>query len=284
VKISWLPSAPSNAIRLLVFVVFSIVLMVVDHRSHYLQAIRSTLSVVVYPLQVAAQLPEDIGSGIVDYFTSTSTLRGENAQLRRDNLLLHGRLEKLASLEAENARLRRLLGAAARVADKAMIAELVEVSLDPYAQKIMINRGSRDGVFIGQAVIDADGVMGQVIQVTPFTSVVILITDPSHAIPVQVQRNGLRSILFGTGSRERLELRHLTNLSDIREGDLLVTSGMGGRFPVGYPVARVSRITSNPDEAFLQIQARPVAHLDHSKEVLLIWSPKKSKTGGKPND
>jgi rod shape-determining protein MreC len=268
----WLNKPPSNAARLFFFFLLSVSLMVVDHRSHYLQTIRSALAVVVYPIQIAALLPVKAGSGAVALFQGRESLRAENEQLRREQLLYQARLEKLDALEVENARLRRLLDAAVSVADRAVVAELLEVSLEPFTQKILVNKGATDGVYLGQPVIDAEGVMGQITQVTPFTSTATLITDPSHAIPVQVRRNGLRAILFGNGSRTALDLPHLTPLSDIQEGDVLITSGMGGRFPVGYPVARVVRVVRDPNEPFLAIEATPVAKLDHSKEVLLIWS------------
>lgn len=262
----------SHATRLLLLVLLSVTLMGVDHRSHYLQATRSVLALLVYPIQLAALLPERLGSGVVGFFTSKNVLLEENQRLRREELLLRARLQKLKSIEVENARLRSLLGAAARVAERAVVAELVKVSLEPFTQKILVNKGSTDGVYLGQPAIDAKGVIGQITQLTPLTSTATLITDPSHAIPIQVQRNGLRAILFGTGSRRRMDLPHLTSRADIREGDLLVTSAMGGRFPAGYPVAKVTRIKSDPNESFLMITAEPVAGLDYGSEILLIWS------------
>jgi rod shape-determining protein MreC len=268
----WLNKPPSNVARLFFFFLLSVSLMVVDHRSHYLHTIRAALAVVVYPIQMAALVPVKLGSGAVALFEGRESLRDENERLRHEELLYQARLEKLDALEVENARLRRLLGAAISVADRAVVAELLEVSLEPFTQKILVNKGSTDRVYLGQPVIDAEGVMGQITQVTPFTSTATLITDPGHAIPVQVRRNGLRAILFGNGSRTVLDLPHLTPLSDIKEGDVLITSGMGGRFPVGYPVARVMSVVRDPNEPFLAIEATPVAKLDHSKEVLLIWS------------
>jgi rod shape-determining protein MreC len=270
-RAGWRYHAPSNAVRLLFALLFSATLMVVDHRSHYLQTIRATLSVVIYPVQVIAQVPSVIGNGMVRFFAGEAAMREENERLRHNEVLLKARLQKYHALEVENERLRKLLGAAGKVAERAVIAELLEVSLEPFTQRIIVDKGSREGLYLGQPVIDAQGIMGQITQITPLTSTATLITDPSHAIPVQNQRNGLRAILFGTGSQHRLEVPHLTAISDIKVGDVLVSSGMGRRFPSGYPVARVTNIISDPNEPFLRIDAEPVARLDHSKEVLLIW-------------
>jgi rod shape-determining protein MreC len=164
-----------------------------------------------------------------------------------------------------------MLGSATRVAERALAAELIEISQEPFARKIVIARGEHDGAFVGQPVIDAHGVMGQVTQALSAQSRVTLITDPGHAVPVLVNRNGLRALVFGTGNPDKVNVPYLTAAADIREGDLLVSSGMGGTFPAGYPVATVSRIVNDPNEPFLEIDARPVARLNHSKQVLLIW-------------
>ncbi len=270
-KSSLLRRAPSNAARFLFFVLVSIAVMVIDYRTQYFKPARSAMALAVYPIQLVAALPERVGSAFVNLFVSEDSLRTRNKKLHAQQLMLLARLQKFDALESENRRLRELLGAAEKVADRALMAELVEVSLEPFTQKIMINKGETQNLYIGQPIIDAYGIMGQITELTPVTAVATLITDPSHAVPVQVKRNGLRAILFGTGSQSELDLPHLTPISDIREGDLLVTSGMGGRFPVGYPVARVGRIVSDPNESFLTISAEPIARLDHSTEVLVIW-------------
>jgi rod shape-determining protein MreC len=185
----------------------------------------------------------------------------------------------LEALEAENKRLRDLLGSAARVADRAVVAELVEVSLEPFTRKIVVAKGSRDSVYLGQPVIDAYGIIGQVTEVGPYASKATLITDPGHAIPVLVNRNGLRTIVFGTGAPDRVNVPYLTATADIREGDLLVSSGMGGRFPPGYPVAQVTAVVKDPNEAFLKISAKPMARLNYGKEVLLIWPGERRSAG-----
>ncbi len=266
---------------LALFLVLSFSLMLADHRLHYLERVRGGLTALVYPLQLAAGFPTRAGSWVMDFFRRDTAVLQDNEQLKLERLLLLARLQKFEALEAENEHLRGLLGAAAHVADRALVAELVEVSLEPFSQQIMLDRGTADGVYAGQPVIDADGIMGQVSRVTPVNAVVTLITDPAHAIPVQVKRNGLRAILVGTGAPETLELPHLTSIADIQKGDVLLSSGLGGGFPAGYPVAIVTGIISDPNEAFLKVAAKPVAQLDHSKQMLLIWpgAPKAREAG-----
>ncbi len=246
--------------------------MVVDHRFDQLRQIRSGLAFLTYPLQRIADFPVTAAHWLQETTSSREQLLQENARLRAENLKAHGELQKLESLRAENLRLRNLLDASYKVGDRLLIAELSAVDLDPYRQQVVINKGASSGVFVGQAVLDANAVMGQVVQTTPFSATVLLITDPSHAIPVQVLRNGLRTIAVGSGRINELSLPYLPTNSDIRVGDKLVTSGLGGKFPPGYPVATVTRIDRSPDNAFARITATPTAHLDRSREVLLVWS------------
>ena len=256
----------------MVFVVVSLVLMTVDHRQHHLESVRSALSLVVSPLQYLLGLPVDAGHWLGEALSSRRSLEEENAELHTRQLLQSARLQKMAALEAENARLRSLLDSSFKVGERVLVAELLEVDFDPFSQEIVINKGSHDGVVIGQSIVDAEGVMGQVVHVAPFTSTAMLITDPSHAIPVAVNRNGLRAIAVGTGAADRLDIPHLPLNADIKEGDLLVTSGLGGRFPPGYPVAVVKKIERNPGEPFADVTARPTARLEQSREVLLVWT------------
>ena len=181
------------------------------------------------------------------------------------------RLQKLATLTEQNVRLRELLNSAALVDDKVIISELIGLDPSPFTQRIIIDKGSRDGVFVGQPVLDASGLMGQVVEVMPYTARVLLITDSVHSVPVQVNRNGLRAIASGSGS-DYLELRHVPETSDIKEGDLLVSSGLGQRFPAGYPVARVKSVVHDAGQAFLQVQALPTAMLNRSRHLLLVFS------------
>ena len=207
---AWVAQASPPIARILLAIALSIPLMVIDQRSHYLREIRSILATFIYPIQYVASLPQKVGTGVGEFFTSHQVYQLENEKLKLKVLKLKAAQQKYNALLAENARLRALFKAAAKVADKALIAELIEVSLEPLTQKLLVDKGGRDGVYVGQAVIDANGIMGQITGTSPSTSTITLLTDPGHAIPVQVQRNGLRTILFGTGATNELSLPHLT--------------------------------------------------------------------------
>jgi rod shape-determining protein MreC len=226
----------------------------------------------VYPLQLAVNAPADWIRATQDRLASAAELRSANDALSRQNLLLKARLQQFESLEAENMRLRDLLGSSFNVGDRVLIAEILSVDLTPSRQQVMLNKGTNSGVFVGQPVLDANAVMGQVVRANPFSSVVLLITDSDHALPVEVNRNGLRSIAVGTGIGQGLDLLYIPKNADVREGDLLVTSGMGERFPPGYPVARVATVRQDPDNPFMTVLAEPNARLDRSREVLLVWT------------
>ncbi len=245
--------------------------MVLDHRQHRLDDLRAALSVVVYPLQVAVDLPVAAARWGAEVLATRRRLQEENLRLRARNLLLEAQNQKLAALEAENARLRELLHAGRRVGERVLIAELLAVDLDPYRHRVVLDKGTRDGVRVGQPLVDARGVMGQVIEAGPLSAVAMLISDPGHALPVAVLRTGLRAIAYGTGDSERLLLPHLPRTADVRAGDRLVTSGLGGRFPPGYPVGTVVRVERDPDGAFTRAVARPAARLRRAREVLLVW-------------
>jgi len=251
-------------------VLVSLLMMVIDHRENHLKSVRSTLSVVVAPLQQIASLPARSNQWLSESFSSRQFLQEENQALRKLNLKLKGQQQKLEALEAENMRLRDLLDSSLQIGDQILIAELIAIDLDPYKQQVIINRGSNSGVFEGQAILDADAVLGQVVHVNPFSATVLMITDPSHALPVEVNRNGLRTIAMGTGRINELELPHLPNNADIQVGDLLVTSGLGGHFPPGYPVAKVTQVINNPGQPFARILAKPSANLERAHEVLLV--------------
>jgi rod shape-determining protein MreC len=234
--------------------------------------VRALLSVVVYPVQWAVNTPAELIRATQERMASESELRRSNEALSRQNLLLKARLQQFESLEAENMRLRDLLGSSFNIGDRVLIAEILSVDLTPSRQLVMLNKGTSSGVFVGQPVLDANAVMGQVIRTNPFSSVVLLITDSDHALPVEVNRNGLRTIAAGTGLGQELELLYIPKNADVREGDLLVTSGMGERFPPGYPVGRVTRVRQDADNPFMTVLAEPNARLDRSREVLLVWT------------
>lgn len=264
-------TSSTDLLRFALLVCLSVALMIVDFRSQYAHYIRSTLAVAVTPLQVVATLPQEVAERFNIWFISSEGLRGEHEALKSEYVQLRAKLQKLQVLERENANLRHLLDAAEKVPDRVLMAELIEVSLDPYTHKILVDKGLNDGAHIGQPVFDPKGVMGQITQVMPFTSAVTLITDPSHALPVQVQRNGVRAVAFGTGNADRVRISYLSPNADIRVDDVLLSSGLGGRFPVGYPVARVTAVRNDPGEAFLSIKAVPIAEIDRASQVLLVW-------------
>ena len=265
-------SAFSMGARFLLLSMVCFALMLLDQREQHLQRIRQTLSVVVYPVRVLVDLPFSTWQSMRSSFSQRETLIAENEQLKRGRLETEFRLQRLAALEMENTRLRELLDSTARVGSRALIAEILSVDLDPYRQRFDLNRGLVDGVYVGQALIDAQGVVGQVVRVGPLTAEAVLITDADHAVPVSVNRNGLRTIAVGTGDSSRLRLPYLTNNADIAVGDLLVSSGLGGVFPAGYPVGRVLEVRLRPDQAFAEIIAEPASALDRDREVLLVWS------------
>jgi rod shape-determining protein MreC len=273
--------APSHLTRLVLLSALSVALMMLDHRGHHLEKIRAGLNTLAYPIQLIAAAPAYVVGGLADFFTTRGTLRVDNEKLLVERQALLARLQQFEALEQENQRLRQMLVSAAQVADKAIAAELVEVSAEPFTRKVVVAKGARDGVYVGQSVIDAHGIMGQVTQVAGNVSRVTFITDAGHAIPVLNNRSGLRALVFGTGNPDTVKVPYLTANADIQEGDLLVSSGMGGTFPPGYPVARVTKIVNDPNEAFLSITAKPAAQLNHGKQVLLIWRGNLPKSGGK---
>lgn len=258
--------------RLLALAVLSVSLMVVDARFEYLKPFRSQLGLVLTPFYGVADLPVRAWEGVRDQFTSRSELLAENERLKAESLLMQRRLQKLAALTEQNVRLRELLNSAALVDDKVLVSELIGVDPNPFTQRILIDKGSKDGVFQGQPVLDASGLMGQVVEVMPYTARVLLLTDTTHSIPVQVNRNGLRAIAVGTGNPERLELRYVADTADIKEGDLLVSSGLGQRFPAGYPVAVVKEVIHDSGQPFAVIRAVPTAKMNRSRYVLLVFS------------
>ena len=270
----WQIRAPSNLTRFVLLALLSVSLMLLDARGHHLQKIRSGLTVIFRPIQVIAAIPVRVGSAVIDFIHGDETLRAEAERLRSEQPILLARLQKFEAIEAENAHLRQLLGTSALVAERAVAAELLEVASEPFRRTVVIAKGEKDGLYLGQPVIDAYGIRGQVSEVGVLQSTAILITDPGHAIPVQVNRNGLRAIAFGTGAPDTVSIRYLTASSDIKPDDLLVSSGIGGGFPFGYPVAKVKKIVNDPNESFLDITATPVAQLSHNREVLLIWPTK----------
>lgn len=257
-------------------VVLSAILMVVDARFEVLQPLRAQLGLIVEPAYRTARLPVTLWENATQQLASRSELVAENEKLKAEALLMQGRVQKLATLTEQNVRLRELLNSAALVDEKVLVTELIGVDPNPFSHRILIDKGEKDGVSLGQPVLDARGLMGQVVEVMPYTARVLLLTDTNHSIPVQVNRNGLRAIAAGTGNPERLELRHVADTADIKEGDLLVSSGMGQRFPAGYPVATVKEVIHDSGQPFAIVRAVPTAALNRSRYMLLVFTDSRS--------
>lgn len=263
---------PALGMRVLLCIALSILLMFVDHRQNHLNTVRKAIGVAVYPIQIVVDAPFRLWNWLTESTADRNALQMTVARLEAERLLTRAELLQLTALRAENDRLRNLLDARPRSRDEIRVAQIMAVDANPYRHSFVIDIGDRDRVYTGQAIVDADGVIGQVLEVGLTTSQAILISDPSHALPVEVSRNGLRTIANGTGEFDRLDLPFLPNNADIRSGDVLVTSGLGGAFPAGYPVATVDTVNRVPQAPFADVTAVPSAALDQVREVLLIWS------------
>lgn len=269
------PAAPRSSdvagtLRLLAYLAISVVLIVSDHRGDWLAQLRGHASVAVQPLWWLAGLPSRLGEGLRDDAATRARLSEENRRLRNELLLGAARQARLQVEAEESARLRGLLGAAERGGFDVQLAPILDVDLDPTRQRLMLNAGTRAGVRRGQAVIDAGGLVGQVIEATPTTAVVLLLTDPDHAVPVVVARTGVRLIVYGAGRSDVLELRNVPLSSDVRAGDVLITSGLGGRFPPGFPVGTIAALRPDESRAFLLGDVEAAAQLDRGRDVLLV--------------
>lgn len=262
---------PSATVRMAILVIASITLMTVDHRWRSLDFVRSALSSVIYPLQYTIDLPIQLFYWADESLSSQQTLLKKNSDFEARHLENRVQLQKLDIIEKENDRLRKLLSAIPKTTERLLISEILNVDVDPYKHLIILNKGSSSEVYKGQPIIDAHGIMGQIVHVAPMSSTAMLVTDASHAIPVQVNRTGLRAIAFGSGKNDQLNLRHLPHSVDIKVGDLLITSGLGGTFPPNFPVAIISKIERPAGEPFAVIEAKPHAQLEKSREVLLVW-------------
>jgi len=262
--------AGTQTARLMLYGLLAIVLMAIDQRGHYVPRLRALIANAAEPLYHLVDWPVRAAESVAGQFRGRERLEATNAQLRAALLAQEADLQRLETLAEENRRLRALLEGAQSLVFKTRFAELVRVDLDPFSHQVMIDKGSSDGVEVGQAVIDAEGVMGQVEHVTRHMSRVRLISDPNHALPVQINRTGLRAIALGTGETGALVLNSVPLEADVREGDLVVTSGLGDRFPGGYPVAAVTSVLREEGQTFAEVIARPLASLDRGREVLLI--------------
>ena len=278
------PYSPAIGLRLLLLAGLSILLQYIDHRDNHLDTLRKAIGATVYPLRIVVDAPVSAWQWIGETTTSRNQLQIENSRLKTERLLTQARLQRYAALEAENARLRAMLEARNRMRAQVRVAEIMSVSANPIRHFMVVDKGTTDGVYTGQPIVDADGVVGQVIEAGVASSQCLLISDPGHDLPVEVNRNGLRTIARGTGEYDSLDLPFLPNNADIEPGDLLVTSGLGGAFPAGYPVAVVETVTRLPQEPFASVTARPSAALNQIREIMLIWTDEQGDiaTAGEP--
>lgn len=261
----------SPGFRFTLYAILAIVLMFLDQRRGWLEQARYYLSAAAYPLQLAVNSPTAAWQWLEQSFETREALEAQNAALLTREHALELKSQRFEALARENGELRGLRDALPPVADHWIVAEVVNVELNSLRQRVLINRGARNGVFKGQAVMDSYGLLGQTMHVGPWSAEVILLTDPEHAVPVQIERTGVRTIAVGTGDAEALALPYLPSNADVKPGDLLVTSGLGGVFPQGYPVARVTEVRHDAVQPLAQIRAKPLAQLDKLHEVMLVW-------------
>jgi rod shape-determining protein MreC len=262
---------PPLGATFLTLAIASIALMVADQRYDQLGTVRAWLTAAAYPVQVAVDLPFRAWDWVSGSFADRSRLRRENLELTARLRLANLQLQRFALLEGENRRLRDMRERTSGVAERVLVASIMNVDLDPFRHRVLLDKGAVDGVFKGQAVLDGDGIVGQVWKVNAATSEAILISDAEHAIPVQSDRSGLRTIAVGTGDSTKLSLPFVTVESDLKDGDLLLSTGMGGVFPPGYPVAQVTTVKRAASATFALVEAKPTAKLDRDREVLLVW-------------
>lgn len=264
---------PSLLTRLVLALLCAAMLMFLDHRLNTMQPVRSFLSTLVTPVQYLAVLPEQVLDRIVYLSTTRSMLREQNEALRQELQELHMAVQRLNFLENENARLRQLLGSDVRQASRRMAAEIVAVATDPFSHQVVINKGSANGVYKGQPVLDNRGILGQVMSVGHTTARVLLISDQSHSLSLRAERNDIRVLARGTGDLQRLELMFIPHSTELEVGDKLMSSGLGGVYPEGYPVAEIIEVNRDERYQYARVTARPYAQLDRIRTVLLLWPP-----------
>lgn len=245
--------------------------LLVDTRTHWLESSRSWFLGLSQPLYTLVSAPQQALDEFKDFFSTRNQLRHENARLYTENLVLHAKVQKLNALTIENIRLRELLNSIRSEEHNALIAEVVSVSQDPYRHYVLVNKGRQDGVYISQAVVDAEGLLGQVTEVAEKISKVMLLSDVRHGVPVQVDRSGVRLYVEGMGDFNRLQVPFVTTTTDLVEGDVLTSSGLGGVFPANYPVARVVSVQHESGQAFSVVTAEPFAQLAKARHVLLLF-------------
>ena len=258
-------------LRCILFAALAVVLMIVDKRYENLGKIRRALSIVAYPAQVAVSSPFEGWAWLRESVTTREALRADKTRLEEQLRIAQFRLQRYEALEAESRRLRALRDNTAGVAARFLVGNVMDVDLDAFRERVLVDKGAHDGIYVGQAVLDSGGVFGQVARVGELTSEVILISDAAHAIPVQDNRNGLRTIAVGTGDVSHIKLPYISTAADIVKGDLLVTSGLGGGFPPGYPVGTVTEVKRDPAQSLADVEVSPAAALDRAQELLFVW-------------
>lgn len=263
---------PSFFLRLSIVVALSLILLLADSQFNLFSSSRIYLNSLVSPVQYVADAPQKLFSALSENVMTRQALKVRNRQLEKDNLHLKADRLLLTQLQNENKELRELLNSERQFTNKRMITEVMSLRSDPFTHQLLIDKGALDGVYVGQPVINEQGVVGQVSQVGSTTSRVLLIVDASHGIPVRVQRNDVIAIVHGSGAWNKLNVPFVPSNADLQEGDLLVTSGLGGRFPAGYPVATISRFNYQEGALYADVTATPIAHLDRSRYLLLLWN------------
>lgn len=260
----------AGTLRLLLYLTASLILMVADHRGGYLERVRGVAGLLVGPIYLVASSPARLAQGLRENFGTRSQLAADNQALRQQLLVSRARVNRLEAVQLENQRLRGLLQGTRGLQLSVQLASLIDIDLDPFRHRIVVDTGSKGGVREGIAVIDGSGIVGQVVDIAPLHAIVMLISDPSHAVPVQVVRSGLRTIAYGTGRIDKLLLPNIPLSADVQVGDQLITSGLGGTFPAGFPVGTVETLSPDVTRLFVVAEARPAAALDRSGEVLLV--------------
>jgi len=254
----------------IILILAALGLLVADFQGNSVRSLRSAFSVVLTPIQWLVDIPSNIADDISAVLVERTALVKDNNQLRSSSIILERKVQQMMVLRAENIRLRELLNASAHVDDDVQLAELIGVNHDPFQHQVILDKGTEDGVFVGQPVLDAGGIMGQVVEVSIYTNRTMLVTDGRHALPVEVVRNGMRAIALGKGSHEELDITHIPDNADIRVGDMLVSSALGERFPYGYPVARIVSAERDSGRKFMIVKAKPLAKLNNSRYVLMV--------------
>jgi len=258
-------------LRCVLYSLLALALIIIDKRYDQLGRIRRVLSIVAYPVQIAVASPFEGWDWFRESVTTRDALRADKSKLEAELRLAQFRLQRYEALEAETARLRGLRDSTVGITDRFIIGNVMDVDLDAFRERVLVDKGAQDGVYVGQAVLDGGGVVGQVARVGQLTCEVILLSDATHAIPVQINRNGLRTIAVGTGDMSRLKLPYLPTSADVVAGDLLVTSGLGGGFPAGYPVGTVAEVKRDPAQSLAEVDVKPAAALDRSRELMFVW-------------